>query len=641
MKEQRMYTLLQHLSTEAYVSSQALANILDVSSRTIRNDIKELQMIISHHGADIIAKPQKGFLLRIEDREAFMRFCQVLYKEEPHHLPVTSKERVQYLLEYLLAADDYIKTDDLCDILYISKSSLSQDLKEVRHLLREYHLELVQRPNYGIKVEGKEFDLRLCIANTTINRIQNNDDRQQKDQQTDLRTIGTMLTSVFDIYGFHMSNVAFQNLIVHIYIAIERIRSNRYVPLEQGQLESMRKEHEFLMAEEIVRKLELLFHIDVPEAETGYIAIHLAGKRIVTAGWGDQGNIVIDETINDLVSQMLDEVEHAFHIDFRNDLELRMNLALHLIPMQVRMKYDMILHNPLLKEIKLRFTFAYTIAVAACDILRKQSHRIIDEDEIGYFALHFNLALERRKHRIEKNNILIVCATGRGSAELLVYKFRSTFGKYLQRIDTCDVLGLASYDFHGIDYIITTVPIQRRVPVPILEVSNFLEAEDVTAIRQLLHREKSLVMAQYFDARLFLIDVQAETKEEVLQFMCTRIHAYRDVPDDFYAAVMKREAQARTEFGNLVAIPHPNRAMSKETFVCVAILEKPIRWDKRKVQFVFMLSIENTPTKNLQTFYQITSKFLLHKEWVKEIIRKKDFQTMLEIFHDIELQLEE
>ncbi len=56
---------------------------------------------------------------------------------------------------------------------------------------------------------------------------------------------------------------------------------------------------------------------------------------------------------------MLKEVNETYKIKFFDDLELRMLLALHLIPFQVRMECSMIAHNPIIKDIKTRATLAY------------------------------------------------------------------------------------------------------------------------------------------------------------------------------------------------------------------------------------------------------------------------------------------
>jgi len=62
------------------------------------------------------------------------------------------------------------------------------------------------------------------------------------------------------------------------------------------------------------------------------------------------------------------------------------------------------------------------LAVSACEVLARQFAGPVPEDEIGYIAMHFSLALERRRV-IDKKNVVIVCSTGGGSARLLVWKF--------------------------------------------------------------------------------------------------------------------------------------------------------------------------------------------------------------------------
>jgi lichenan operon transcriptional antiterminator len=65
----------------------------------------------------------------------------------------------------------------------------------------------------------------------------------------------------------------------------------------------------------------------------------------------------------DIVSKMLDMVWTRFHYDFRGDLELRMNLARHIVPLTVRLQYHLQIKNPLLTDIKHRFQLAYSMAV--------------------------------------------------------------------------------------------------------------------------------------------------------------------------------------------------------------------------------------------------------------------------------------
>ena len=66
------------------------------------------------------------------------------------------------------------------------------------------------------------------------------------------------------------------------------------------------------------------------------------------------------------------------------------------------------------------------MATQACSVLRNVSPNPIKEDEIGYIAVSFALALERQKPKEwAPKNILIVCASGKGLS--LIHIFLAQF----------------------------------------------------------------------------------------------------------------------------------------------------------------------------------------------------------------------
>lgn len=634
MNKKRWLEILKYLDRSKAITSEELALKTGLSSRTIRKEMKQLKDTIINHGGQLHSKTNAGYLLEITDEKQYQLFLSSL--QEPQDIPETSQERIQYLLEFLLAKDQFVKVEDLCERIYVSRASLTSDLKTVRKLLEGFNLKLIARPGYGIRVEGKEFDLRLCIATNTIRRILNETDDQN---ETSLRKIAACIEAGLKDTNLKISDVAYQNLIVHIYIALKRIQENDHMPLDENQMQSIEKEYEFAIANKIVALLSEQFNIEIPYTEISYIAIHLASKRIIEES-DYRSNVVIDDEINTMVTHMLDEIRNSYNISFHDDLELRMVLAMHLIPLTVRLKYDMNLKNPLLKEIQSRYTLAYMMADTACEFLRRTYQKQINEDEIAYFALHFNLAMERRKTDVRKKNLLVVCSTGRGSAQMLVYRMKQEFGKYIDHIDTCDVLEVKNIDFTKIDYVITTVPIPFSIPRPILNIQLFLEKEDISAIRSLLRQETVTSLSQYFSPDLFISNLNASNKEEVIAKMVDQIKKVKNIPDNFYDLVLEREKMAVTAFGNQVAIPHPNKAVTDETFVCVAVLHKPVLWDKHKVQFIFMMSLKKDSSDHLQRFSAITSKMLFSKSYIYEIIHQPAYETMMSILATIEQEMD-
>lgn len=641
MEQSTIVQLIDLLPRDSFITSEEVASFFKVSSRTIRKWCKEVNNSLAGNGGGIEVKPRLGIRLVIENEEVFTAFLKQISNVD-NNVPNSQEERVQYLLEYLLVSEEYVRLDDLSEQLYVSKSSLSNDLKIVKERLKEYNLILETKARYGMKVSGNEFDLRLCITNNTSERLMEQAGyKTSGNSKNEIEAISKVLNDIFNKNQFKISDIAYQNLITHIFVSVKRLQNNDEIVLGTEELSALQQDYrnEYQLAKQISLGITEIFQQELPEVEVGYIAIHLASKKIIDLQHVRNENLVITNEINQIVKKMLQTIYDFFKVDFRDDLELRMALASHLVPLKVRISYDLNLKNPLLKEIKTRFTLAYTIAVQACDILKEQFHKEIGEDEIGYFALHFNLALERKKRKIDLKNILIVCSSGKGTAELLVYRFKIEFGNYLNKVDTSELYQLKKIDFKQYDYVISTVPIPFPIPIPILEVKYFLEDEDIQAIKSLFHKEQINSLMKYYDERLFFVDVDFRTKEEVLKFMVDEISRVKKVPKSFYSSVMKREKQAVTEFGNLVAIPHPNRALSQETFVAVAILKKPIIWEKRKVQFVYLMSIENNENKNLQLFYKVTGRLLINKTHVRNIIKQKDFYFMLETIQLMEKEL--
>ena len=125
---------------------------------------------------------------------------------------------------------------------------------------------------------------------------------------------------------------------------------------------------------------------------------------------------------------MLRRVEETFSVNFGNNLELRMSLNQHMVPMDIRLRYNIPNRNPLLEDIKQEYPYPYTLAIAACLCLQDYYHRVIPEDEVAYIALIFALATEKRNRIIEKKNIILVCVSGKSSSQLFKFKYKQAFG---------------------------------------------------------------------------------------------------------------------------------------------------------------------------------------------------------------------
>ncbi len=267
MVSRQMSDIYRRLSKDEYQTAEGLAESLGVSSKTVRNQLKNLNELLKDYGVCVESKHGSGYRLAVKDIKRQKELEELMQKKELQEsgIPNSSEERVEYLLEYLLNTDGYVKLDELSEMLYISKKTLTSNLKEVEHLLEEHHLHLQRKPNYGIRVEGREFDRRLCIAGYVAKKIQQTEKLDgDQDVTEEIQWIHQCVQECLSRYHFDISNIAFQNLVLHIQIAILRMRGGHYVPMMENEADKVRDKKTYRIAEEILGRIKERFQVEFP-----------------------------------------------------------------------------------------------------------------------------------------------------------------------------------------------------------------------------------------------------------------------------------------------------------------------------------------------------------------------------------------
>ncbi len=629
MQETRIKKIFDLLSeSHTYITGEKLAQLLSVGTKTIRNEIKILDSIFAKNGGHIESKPGLGYHFEVTDMDMFRTFIANKWHEfafEDETLAYKSN-RVIFLLKIMLFEKDYMKAIDLCDRLQISKSQLSTDLQLLRQKIEPFQLHLDVRPHHGMKIIGSELNLRLCIANVVYNEKQLFDEDEFETQYI-LSEIRTNILRVFNQHHYETSELIFHNLVIHLFVALERVKIGESIIMESSLLDELKKDNEYEIASAIIFEIEKLFGYPFPEDEKGYVSMHLSGKRVF--GQNENESNVVSAEVDELVIQMLDRVRSAMDIDLSKDLDLRIALGLHCVPLVKRISYNLMMKNPLLNDIK-KHKQAYITAEIATEVIERRFHIKLSEDEIAYFALHFYVALERHKVTINRKKVLLVCSTGHGTAKLLQYRFKQEFNPFLEEIVTKDALSLSQLDLNAFDLIVSTVPLTVKTITPIIYVSTLLSDHDLQTLRHRFNQNDSSI-AEYFDRKLFYKDIIANTKEDVIFFMSQKISDLYSFRPGFYESILRREASASTEFGNFIAIPHPDQAFSQSTLVSVAILKKPILWNERMVQLVFMLSYGDNENDNLDVFFAKSAQFLTSSNDIQAAIQANDYDDFIKL----------
>ena len=158
MLNKRCIEIIEYLRENNYsFSLKEIAEKFNISERSIRYDIENINYYLSKFNLNEIEKLSKGIYVLKEDDN---KIQELLKSMAQRFYIFTSDERKEYIEEKFLFFD-MNKLIDLADTLDISMSTIKIDLKEVKIFFIENGLNLNFYSKQGIVLEGNEEKIRM------------------------------------------------------------------------------------------------------------------------------------------------------------------------------------------------------------------------------------------------------------------------------------------------------------------------------------------------------------------------------------------------------------------------------------------------------------------------------------------------
>ncbi|MBC1778897.1 BglG family transcription antiterminator [Listeria booriae] len=617
-----------------FVSGKELGDQLQVDPRTIRNDIKALHPILSASNNEITSVRGVGYKLVVRDETALrnLLLADVRERSNLHITPMLAEDRVDYIIRYLLLENRFVKLEDIADELYVSKSTINLIIPEVKKKLGEFQLTLDKKAGHGVKISGTELNIRFCFSHFLLGKSPSlliSETEQAFFDDVDLERIQQVVVDSVSTYAIHMTDIALKNLIIHIAIAVCRIRDDCYVAADE-LLNVEFNMQELRAAQTMIRGIEEQEGITFPETELSYLLLHLSAKHIAANEDDDREYM--------LVTKMLERIQKRYGYALMQDKALVSNLVLHLKPAINRIKFHMNIQNPYLPNLKQNYPLAFELGLTAKDVLEEELGAEVNEAEAGYLAIHLLYAMDKAEAGAKKR-VLIVCASGLGTSQLLESKVRRAFAEQL------DIIGVQSFyayenEPRACDFVIATVPLRQKNH-PYVQVSPFLTRADVRAIEGMLESEDekvTLELENVFSEDLFLVSRANQTKNEILQDLALLLMQKGYVGEDYLSSIFEREQVVPTYLGNGLATPHPIQADVARTAIAVCICESPVLWnEEEKAQVVFMLAVKNKEQSQLATTYELISDIVEDPKTMRQLKEVRDFEGLIRILRRLSL----
>ncbi|MDR3758207.1 BglG family transcription antiterminator, partial [Enterocloster sp.] len=581
---------------------------------------------------DAIESSREGYRI---DKQAARRILE----ESGTHIPQSSQERIVYIINSLIKSDTSVNTYDLCDEMYVSYSTIKNDLQAVKSRLRKYDLQLNNNHD-NLTVSGLEKNKRRLLSSilydeSNVNFV-NLETIQNIFPEIEIELIKDSLLEIFDRFHYFVNDYSLINLVLHITIAIDRIR-NRNVNTEDIHDMPPISSHEYELARNIARKIEEDFQIEYNQAEVYELALLLISRATAidyqSITVSNLGDFITPECLA-LVKELISDVNSFYYIDL-TEPEFLIRFALHIRNLLQRSKNNYFSRNPLTEEIKTSCPLIYDVSVCLSSIIKERTGISINDDEIAYIAFHLGSTLEAQKNLSEKVTAALYCPSYYDTNVKLTDTINRHFSSEL--LITNIFTEERELEKAGkSDLVLSTVPLNSVIQLPLLQISPFFTEKDVQSLRRQLTEIKTnkrrkqfreyleyLIVPEFFERRDDLTDY-----DQVVRHMVGKMVSMGYVDEDFEQDIRAREQLSATAFQDF-AIPHAMKMRAHKTGINVLISDTPVRWGDKQVRIVLMLCFNRDERFIFNEIFEPLTMVLSSRENVKRLVTAGDYQEFI------------
>ena len=280
--------------------------------------------------------------------------------------------------------------------------------------------------------------------------------------------------------------------------------------------------------------------------------------------------------------------------------------------MITRVRYQIMIPNPLLDNIKQHYPMAWDMTLAAVSSWGKYTPYVISENEIGFLVLHIGVGLERHYNigYQRQPRVLLVCDAGNAMVRMI----EAVLQRKYPQIEVTRTLTLREYelaDAIGEDFVISTARVSEKSK-PVVIIAPFPTDYQLEQIGKLVlvDRTRPWMLEKYFDAAHFRILDKPVDQQTLFRELCGQLESEGFVGAEFLESVIEREAIVSTMLGDGIALPHSLGLLAQKTVVYTVLAPQGIQWGDETAHVIFLLAISKSEYEEAMAIYDIFVTFL-------------------------------
>lgn len=501
------------------ISIQDLAEMFKVSSRTIRYDIEQINDYLKENHLQPLNLGKQGV---INTQADITKARESLSEEGFYSFKLSREERVCFSAVMMICSDDYITLSEIADQLFVSRSTIIQDLEHIKSFFRERHLYVLSHSNKGLLLEGREIDKR----NLLIDMIQSENSifkaepifqhltqclsKNLKIDLEDISMIEKIINEAEHIYGRFLTDQSFVQLRNYFQLSLYRLRKAHYV--EYGD----DKNSKWDMAKGMIDQIQQFIVKEIPDTEIYYVASVLNRMKYIKKTASNK-EIVKMQVIT---RNFIEKISKDIHRNLQGDYIFYENLINHLESTFSTLG-DRFAINSVVDEILQRYPEVKQATERNVYVFEEYVGRKLSEEEIAYIVVHICAAIERNKNETVRYSVVLVCNGGIGTSQLLLARLEKFF--HLDVIDIIPAHDIENMNMDDVDAVISTISLEGK-GIEYIQVDPLLTDEDCIRVGEKLSKihpkvsEKETISEENQDSLKSLEtikDILEEDEEEI------------------------------------------------------------------------------------------------------------------------------
>ncbi len=618
------------ISCQDYCTSYDIAMNVGINRRQIRSEINVIKDILEDLGYTLDSKRSKGYFILERSELGFLN--ELVNNAGTHNEFLSPGVRRTYATQLLIENDDdYMRLDDLADALYVSRSTINNDLAQHLSRLEKHNLTLDFKKRGGVRIVGTELAKRESYCDGLFSIFSNS---RTIYNYLDLFTnpqakLENMIVDTLQAYSIQMSDTAMCDFLIYLTVLASRISKGKTLT-ESPDITPIEGRSEFDVARILAGLLSNYLNVQINEHEINRIAIKLLAKRSST--------LITDATEHPealLISRdCLDQIYKTMRISFHDPRFARI-FEQYIYTTYVITRYNEKVRHPLYQEMQENYPVAYDMAKIVSDVFRQHTGTPLSSSHIAFYTTFFNTWISRMKTK--KEPVLLICSLGTGATESVREQLMVDLGSRIDILDTCMYYQLNDMDLSRYTFIISTMPINRTLSIPTVHISQFVLQDDIKKIIDFLSTNfSSFRPLCVMTPSLYIDRVHASDINGAYSAMAKIISSvFKKLKPTYVESILSTEQNIINVLPNSIALIKLSKPLSSHSFISVLALDQPLLYNGEEIRILLAVSSVNK-TINLFTAMQEKCVSVRKKDICSFIEQPHEYHEFLSLVTDIE-----